>query len=184
MRSVLILLAAVFCSGCSTLANEFVDAPMDHAKAVVFDIDGTLTPTPLSIWSVREAAAETVQHFANQGFTIFYVTARIPLFQWQIPGWLESNHFPTGNLYLTQNSEDRSDHERFKTRILNQLIEHGWVIERAFGDSSSDFKAYSAANLTQEQVFALLRQGSDQCQPGVWARCLTSWLEYLNTVNP
>jgi phosphatidate phosphatase PAH1 len=148
---------------------------------VVFDIDGTLTPTPFQFWRVRSDAAETAQYYADQGVEIIYLTARTSLLQWHIPGWLERNDFPPGSLFTIQTNADRDDHEQFKTRILQQLIARGWNIELAFGDSSTDFQSYANVGISRLRVFALRRHGDDGCQPGIWARCLTGWSEYLQS---
>lgn len=177
----LIVLVMLLCSGCATLPNRFDAAAPQQNKAVVFDIDGTLTPTPMRIWQARDDAAETVQHFADQGYRIFYVTARVSFLQWQIPGWLEDNDFPAGALYVTQHDEDEDDHARFKTRILEQLIRDGWRIEWAFGDSTSDFVAYRAAGIPRERIFALQRACDDRCQRGEWNRCLVEWRDFMTS---
>ena len=178
----LMILAVLLISGCASLPNRFEAAPPGQTKAVVFDIDGTLTPTPFRYWQVREDAVAAVRHFADQGFRIFYVTARVTWLQSQIPGWLEDHGFPQGDLYVTQSSEDRNDHAQFKVRILQRLMADGWRIEWAFGDSTSDFVAYDAVAIAKAQVFALQREGDDECQPGVWAACLEGWGEFLHSL--
>ena len=54
-------------------------------KAVIFDIDGTLTPCNACIFSERENASELVQAYADNGFKIIYLTARNVYFQFNIP---------------------------------------------------------------------------------------------------
>ena len=66
----LMILAVLLISGCASLPNRFEAAPPGQTKAVVFDIDGTLTPTPFRYWQVREDAVAAVRHFADQGFRI------------------------------------------------------------------------------------------------------------------
>lgn len=179
VKGLVMLVIVVLCSGCGTLHNHFETAPPQQNKAVVFDIDGTLTPTPIRIWQARDDAAMVVRHFADQGYRIFYVTARVSFLQWQIPGWLERNDFPPGALYVAQDADDEQDHARFKTRILNQLIHDGWQLEWAFGDSKSDFVAYRAVGIPRARIFALQRTCDDHCQRGEWQRCLVTWRAFL-----
>ena len=171
------LVVALLISGKSVLAAE-TKQTVPPSRAVVFDIDGTLTPTPFRFWSVRTDAANTAHYFANQGMAIFYITARVSWLQWPLGDWLEDNHFPSGQLYLTETEADEDNHGEFKTRILQQLKTEGWQLEWAFGDSSSDFAAYHAAGIPQDRVYALKREGAEQCEPGVWQLCLYGWADF------
>ena len=170
----LIMLVVLVC-GCATLPNRFDPAPVPGSQAVVFDIDGTLTPTPLRFWQPREHAAVAVRGFADAGYQVFYVTARVRMLQAPIPGWLEGHGFPRGALFLTETAADRDDHAAFKTRILRQLQQQGWRLEWAFGDSTSDASAYRAAGIPADRIVGLQRQCEDACEPGEWARCLPDW---------
>jgi len=118
MRTLVIILALVTFSSCAPLPVVIPDAPHLHAKAVVFDIDGTLTPTPLKYWKARDDAANAVQWFSKEGYEIIYLSARTTLLQRDIPVWLKENSFPDGRIYVTQTAEDRRDHAKFKARIL------------------------------------------------------------------
>lgn len=175
MRALLWLGLILLFAGCTTLPEVFPDATPERQVAVVLDIDGTLTPSPWRFWQARDNAAEAVQHYADQGYEIVYITARIRLLQCQIPGWLEDEGFPAGNLYVTQSAEDRDDAEAFKRRILSTLLARGWSLQAAFGDSSSDFAAYEAVGIPREGVYGLTRSGEDDCKSGPWNECLRGW---------
>lgn len=183
MNRITVFILLVLCSGCASLPNRFPEASPQQHKAVIFDIDGTLTPTPLRFWQARDSAPRALQTFERKGRTIFYISARTLLLQWHIPGWLEDNGFPKGYLFVTQNAQDRSNAAEFKQRILQQLAEHGWQLEFAYGDSASDFAAYGAAGMDQERVFALLRKGDEDCQPGVWRACLPGWQPHFEFIQ-
>jgi phosphatidate phosphatase PAH1 len=148
-------------------------------SAVVSDIDGTLTPNVLAINDVRPDAAQAISALSNKGYKIIYVTARVPLFQSGLPKWLQENGFPEGALHVAQSIEERSHPEIFKARILKDYVQHGWRLEYAYGDSSTDFTAYAEAGIPKERVFALRRRGSENCQKGVYQECLNGWTEYL-----
>ena len=170
--------------GCSKPAAEFQLAYEEQTMAVVLDIDGTLTPRPIEMWKAREDAAKAAHIFAAKGYKIVYLSARVRPFQASISSWLEENGFPTGSLMLTETADDRKDHAHFKTRMLQDLLAHGWTIAFAFGDSSTDFEAYAAARIPTERVFALRREGEETCQPGAWKACLDGWTEYLDSLAP
>ncbi len=161
------------------------DIPAAHAGAdrmVVFDIDGTLTP---SVWAYRFArprAADVVQAYARAGVRVIYLSARRRVFQHEMPEWLAEHGFPDAPLYLTATVEDRADNAAFKTRILTEWVDQGWHIVAAYGDSSTDFAAYGAAGIPAEHVFALRRFGYDTCLPGVYAGCHDGWADLAKGV--
>ena len=183
MRHPVILLAVALCSGCAQLPPAGIpDALPQHAQAVVFDIDGTLTPKPLDVFEARTDAAKAVRIFADKGYKIFYLSARIGFLSAGIPGWLKEHGFPDGGVHIAQTDEDRSHPAAFKTRMLKDFIGHGWHFKFAYGDSSTDFEAYAAAGIPKERVFALLRDEETWCQPGDWKACLNGWTEHLDFV--
>lgn len=164
-----------------------VDKPelaMDvQSKCVVFDIDGTLTPKVLSIKTAREGAATAVRAFADSGYLIVYLSARIPLLQGGIRDWLEENGFPPGRLHLTESRDDRKDHAAFKKRVLEAYKAGGCRFVAAFGDSSSDFEAYASVGISPQRIFALKREGKKTCQTGAWAGCYATWGEQMDTIS-
>ncbi|WP_144375350.1 LNS2 domain-containing protein [Thiolapillus brandeum] len=184
MRLLAVLLMVLLISSCALPSYEVQKAPMRRDKAVVFDIDGTLTPTPMAIFTAREDAAEAVRAYADDGYKIIYLSARVRQLQSGIPGWLEAHHFPEGSIHVPQNPEDSSDPAAFKKRILDTYKARGWRLVAGFGDSSTDFQAYRDAGLQKNRIFALKHEGETSCQPGTWARCLNSWSEYLKEVYP
>ena len=183
---ILILMLAV--SGCALTSAPIQPAPIQpapqvRAQAVVFDIDGTLTPDVMSIFKVRPEAAEAAQLYADKGFTIIYLSARIKIFQSNIPGWLKKYNFPDGPIHVPETRADGENHAAFKTRILEKYLSEGWTLAYAYGDSSSDFEAYTAVGIPKEHIFALQRKGDDACQPGIWNACLKNWNEQIDFIE-
>jgi len=183
MRNLIILLVIMLCCSCAQLPTYIPNAPREQAHAVVFDIDGTLTPRTIQIWKARRDAAKAVHIFADKGYKIIYLSARIKFFQAIIPNWLKKNGFPEGSIHVPERAEDYMNPTHFKIRILRDFLEHGWTIEFAFGDSSADFEAYSAVGLPNERIFALRRDGETLCQPGAWKICLNGWAEYIDLIE-
>ena len=182
MRNLTVLLVVMLCAGCALLPFEIQKAPLKPDQAVVFDIDGTLTPSPLAIFSARDDAANAVRFFADKGYKIFYLSTRVSILSAGIPGWLKEHGFPDGSVHVAQTDEDRSHPADYKTRMLKGFIGHGWHFKFAYGDSSTDFEAYAAAGIPKERVFALLRDGETSCQPGEWKACLNGWTGHLDFV--
>jgi hypothetical protein len=154
-----------------------------QSECVVFDIDGTLTPDVLSIKTARQGAATAVWAFADSGYLILYLSARIPLLQGGIRDWLEENGFPPGRLHLTESRDDRKDHAAFKTRVLEAYKSGGCDFVAAYGDSSSDFEAYASVGISPQRIFALKREGKKTCQTGAWAGCYATWGEQMETIT-
>ena len=182
MRNLSILLMVMICSSCAQLPADIPNPTQQQTQAVVFDIDGTLTPRPIEMWTARKDAAKAVHIFADKGYQIIYLSARVKPFQANIPNWLEKKGFPDGTILLTETSEDRKDHAHFKTRMLRDFLAHGWELAFAYGDSSTDFEAYAAVGIPKERVFALRREGETSCQPGAWKACLNGWTEYIDSI--
>lgn len=182
MRTPIIVMVAFLCVGCTLNPYAVQKAPVKPDQAVVFDIDGTLTPKPSAIYTARDDAALAVQRYADKGFKIIYLSARFVLFQANIPDWLKENHFPEGSIHVPQTAADRSDHAAFKKRILDIYTANGWKFIAAYGDSSTDFQAYAAAGIEQKNVYAIQRAGETSCRPGLWAKCFRSWSEQMDII--
>ncbi len=183
MRNLSILLVVLLCSSCALRTFDIQKAPLKPNQAVVFDIDGTLTPKVSAISIARGDAASAVQLFADSGYKIIYLSARTRLLQSGIPDWLKKNNFPEGSIQVPQSSTDSSDHAAFKKRILKKFHENGWNFFAAYGDSSTDFEAYFDVGIEKDHVFALRRVGEHSCQPGKWAKCLKSWSDHMAEIS-
>ena len=175
MQVISVIAGALVMLGLSAQAQE--------RRAVIFDIDGMLTPSVLAIDTVRDDAALAATHFADAGVAIIYLTARVPLFQDRVADWLDDNGFPPGQLYLTQTDADRDDHGAFKARVLATYAAEGWTFVAAFGDSSSDFAAYAEVGVPQQQVYALRRRGAWRCKEGAWQGCYDRWADLLPVIK-
>lgn len=180
-RLVLILLLSW--SAQMALAQDIPQAPVG-GRAVVFDIDGTLTPNVLAIWAARPGAARAVQDFADAGVRVIYLSARRPAFQGGLPDWLSGHGFPAGPLHLVPDMAAHRDPVPFKYDVIETYKAKGWQIIAGFGDSSSDFAAYAAAGLPQSHVFALRRAGRSDCQPGPVQGCYDSWTMLSQITEP
>jgi predicted secreted acid phosphatase len=189
MRNLIILLMVMLCSGCGLKSPEITLAPQGKEKAVVFDIDGTLTPNQIQTTMARIDAANAVRYFDEKGYKIIYLSARLQFLQSDLPDWLKEKGFPCGDIQVPKSIViGNHQKELYKTEILRDYIKKGWMIELAFGDSDLDFKAYHNANKAyhdanidnQIRIFALQREGADHCEGNnkEWCQCMNGWSNY------
>jgi len=174
-----VLLGAASCSHNDEVEPQTA-APV---KCVVFDIDGTLTPKVAATRTARDGAATAVQTFADAGYVVVYLSARVRLLQGGVPDWLKDNGFPPGRLRLTESHKEQKDHAGFKASMLDAYHADGCHFVAAYGDSSSDFEAYTRAGISPQRIFALKREGEKNCQAGVWAGCYGTWEEQMGIIR-
>jgi hypothetical protein len=184
VRNSMIVVLTTLCSACAQLPYTAIpDAPPAPAMAVVFDIDGTLTPNVAAVFDVREDAAEAVRAYAAKGYKIIYLSTRVSWLSAPVPDWLKDRGFPEGSIHVAQTRSERNQPEVYKTEVLTSYVTRGWSLAYAYGDSSTDLAAYAAVGIPNEHVFALQRRGEPGCQPGVAAACLGGWTEHLEFVH-
>jgi phosphatidate phosphatase PAH1 len=188
MRNFCLAFLCVTAVGCSALPTTPIPIPIAPAtknQAVVFDIDGTLTPTILAISTARPYAAEVANAYAKKGYRIFYVSARRPSFQWGVASFLKFNGFPEGSFHLPSDDFKADATVRYKTGVLSSLHAAGWRFSYVYGDEETDAKVYSTLELgiAPERIFGLRRVDKGKCEAGFSeARCLKGWEEHLNFV--
>ena len=184
MRALIIGLAAMLCISCAQLRSDPVLPPIQKiAQAVVFDIDGTLTPDVFTIFEAREDASRAVRLFAEKGYKIFYLSTRVSWASANIPGWLTGHDFPSGSVHVAQTDKERDFPDDYKTQMLKTIMSEGWDISYTYGDSYTDFLAYARAGIPKDRVFALRRKYDPHCQRGDWRDCLKGWTEHLEFVQ-
>ncbi|WP_170113104.1 LNS2 domain-containing protein [Ahniella affigens] len=167
--------------GCARLPPVDIASPESgRERVIVTDIDGTLTPRNTKIHTARPGAAAVLSKYHEKGFSIIYVTARHPLFQWGLQEWLDKSGFPPGALHIAPNAKDRKHVAQYKSSVLKEYSLSGWKLSYAFGDSDTDFLAYQLAGIPKDQVIALQREGASSCQAGCYAVCVKSWIELEN----
>jgi len=174
------MIAALLAAGCAQLAAGVVPDPSPgQSHAVVFDIDGTLTPSVSAAFEVRPDAAEAVRAYSDKGYAIIYLSTRTPWLSARVPSWLHRHGFPEGSVHVAQTTKERRYPDAYKSAILREFQARGWKIDYGYGDSSTDMAAYASVGIPESQTFALLRRGQAACQPGAAAACLAGWSEHL-----
>jgi phosphatidate phosphatase PAH1 len=183
MRYLLPWLIFLTLGGCSAIPSVVPTPEAQLSKVVITDIDGTLTPKNIRIFTARPGAAEALTAFSKKGYQIVYLSARHPLVQIGLQDFLDKNGFPVGALHVPQTTKENEDAEKFKFSILAQYLSAGWQLEYAYGDADTDFIAYAKANVPTEHIFALKRKGSDSCDAGAYQQCLDGWSEHMPYVD-
>ena len=180
----LVATASVFITGCVQLPPVPIpDAPPKFRQVVVLDIDGTLTPHNLSVFEARPDAEKVIAAYVRKGYKIVYVTTRHPVFQSGLAQWLKKHNFPYEPVHIAQTADERKRPAAFKSAILRSYTENGWQLAYAYGDSSTDFLAYMSAGIPKERIFALKRQGSEDCEGDGFALCLEDWTAHIDYVE-
>lgn len=166
-------IVALLLAACTT---RVVPTPADGVPAVIFDIDGTLTPSKGDFAQVRPGATAVAALYAAKGYAVLYLTARPGVLSdatWQ---WLTLAGFPQGGLRLAETADDVIHPDRFKARTLKDL---GWSWAAAYGDQATDLAAYAAAGIPVEHVYAMRREGEKACEAGPQHECLAGFLDQV-----
>jgi hypothetical protein len=183
MRNLVILSLTLLSIGCAHKSDSLFDPPTSQSLAVVFDIDGTLTPGVYRISEARKGAVDAVRIFAEKGYKIIYLSHRGRVFQGNLLNWFQSNDFPAGGIHVPQTAEDERDAVAYKIRILREYQDRGWQLKFAFGDSTTDFIAYREVKIPNENIFALRRENQPDCQWGSTTRCINGWTDHLKVIR-
>lgn len=164
---------AITLAGCAHVADVVVSqAPAAAPGLVVFDIDGTLTPSVARIFWVRPDAAAAARLYARRGHRIVYLTARAVALQGTLGSYLARNGFPPGDLVAPGTGEEHARPAEFKARVLAGYRAHGWDVAAAYGDSTSDFEAYARADIPRQRVYARSGSARGTANPTLrWPAC-------------
>lgn len=148
--------------------------------AVIFDIDGTLTPSDSE--NLKDYARRLVRHPSEQGPKIrvgaveaaraaareglvVYVTGRPPWLSRPTREWLAHHGFPEGAVFCMTQSRDilpsTSHVGQAKTARFRSLQAAGLSFLRAYGNAPTDIQAYAAVGLPKDRTFILGKHGGE-----------------------
>jgi hypothetical protein len=129
-------------------------------RAVLFDIDGTLTTGDTELLedllgddapNMRPGAPEVANHWDAQGAVIVYMTGRPYFLRSSSRGWLEANGFPPGVLFTVEEHRDAlpttAGVGTFKKLRVQAMIEAGLVFDAAYGNAATDVCAYAEGGI-------------------------------------
>ncbi|WP_419812724.1 lipin/Ned1/Smp2 family protein [Bacterioplanoides sp.] len=149
-----------------TYADAYITAIEPGKKAVVFDIDETLTLsdleqvldyTGIEAATPRSAAGQLVQEYIDRGYHPVFVTARS---YWYAKGsrrWLrETLHLPDFTLRTTLSNEiGLFETAEYKTDVLQEFQAAGMEFFRAYGNADTDAEAFHNAGIPLAQTYII-----------------------------
>jgi phosphatidate phosphatase PAH1 len=171
-------------------------------RAVVFDIDETLTTSDTQnfiqlIFSAydqkaRPGAVELVNFYADQGYKIFYLTARPANIRYlglrQSPervtnDWLWRHGFPIGEgiskTTLAPTFVNGDSAAAYKAGALKFYEAQGWQFDYAYGNAESDIAGYAGAGIPKDRTYIIGEYaGADGTVP-VWTEGYESHIEHV-----
>jgi hypothetical protein len=131
-------------------------------KVVVADIDGTLTSDDQQIIDQETMASYTpmlmtggdrlTKAWADKGYPVIYLTARVHNLRGDSRGWLETKGFAPGPLITFNGGSSGAD--VYKTLWLRRMInDFHWTVVAAYGNADTDITAYANAMIPKTQTF-------------------------------
>ncbi|MAM87347.1 MAG: haloacid dehalogenase [unclassified Hahellaceae] len=139
----------------------------DGRKAVLFDIDGTLTLSDfegvgdylgIDNADMHNYADEVVWEYVSKGYQIVYLTGRG---YWQAKttrDWFNRNGLFGWHLRTDANQDNpiKPNTQQYKTDYINYLKnEVGLDIIRAYGNADTDVRAYAAAGIPASETYII-----------------------------
>ena len=155
-------------AGDLTESYGLVSVVKNGSKAVVFDVDGTLTTSDmeavtdyLGISTAAEyaSAQAVVKYYFDRGYEIIYLTARPYWVCKDSRDWFIKKGFVIANLKLALSNDislSPSATESYKRDYLLQLKNTvGLAIVRAYGNATTDIQAYAEAGIPLADTFII-----------------------------
>lgn len=128
----------------------------------IFDIDGTLTHSDINP-SPRMGAVELTHALKGIGREIVYLSGRPYLLTRWSRTFLSDSQFAEGSLIVAQSMSDILPGEsyvgEYKANYLKYLKNLGLVLERAYGDKTTDVYAYQSAQIPNNNIFIMGSNG-------------------------
>ena len=149
-----------------TYADAYITAIEPGKKAVVFDIDETLTKsdleqildyTGIEAAEARPAAGQLVQEYLDRGYHPVFITARS---YWYAKGsrrWLrETLNLPDFTLRTTlANEQGLFETAQYKTDVMNEMKAAGLEFFRAYGNADTDAEAFNNAGIPLSETYII-----------------------------
>jgi len=176
------------------LGYIYVVAP--GTRAVLFDVDGTLTTGDGQLIAdflggdaeVRPGAVEVARRHAAAGEMPIYMTGRPYNLREITRDWLGRHGFPRGPLLTTRRIRDSLPGGgrvgRFKRDSITALTEGAGVdIRYAYGNASTDVCSYANAGLAPERTFIIGDHGGDACDGYPPTQAVHDYPEHLAALD-
>lgn len=147
-------------------ADAYISSIEPGKKAVVFDIDETLTTSDLqqvfdyiglTTADARPGAAQLVNEYMDRGYQPVFITART---YWQAKDtreWLrEAVELPEFVMRTTlSNGQSLSEAAEYKTEVLQEFQAAGLEVVRAYGNADTDAEAFNNAGIPLADTYMI-----------------------------
>lgn len=164
-------------------------------RAVLFDIDGTLTTGDIELLedllgddapNLRAGAPEVAKHWDAQGAIIVYMTGRPYFLRGSSAAWLEAHGFPPGVLFTVEEYRDAmptlAGVGEFKRRRVAAMIEAGLVFDAAYGNAATDVCAYAEGGI-DPAITWITELGRGACGDRPAPNPLPSYVDHLTAIT-
>ncbi len=147
-------------------ANSYITVVKPGTKAVVFDIDETLTTsdleqildyTGIEYADARGGAADLVTSYIDKGYHPLFVTARSYWYAKGTRQWL-SNYLnvPEATLRTTlSNSTGLFNTAEYKQQVLEQVSAAGLNVIRAYGNATTDIEGFRDGGVPLSEIYVI-----------------------------
>ncbi|MEJ2044561.1 MAG: haloacid dehalogenase [Reinekea sp.] len=153
-------------SGDMSSATGYLTVVEPGTKAVMFDIDGTLTQDDfeaigdylgIGIAQPYYYAPETVRAYKDKGYCITYLSARPYWLMKDTREWLDHMDIPLLHTHTDPDAEifKSKDTAGYKTDYINSLISAGLDIIRVYGNAATDIEAYANAGIPKSETYII-----------------------------
>lgn len=167
------------------------------ARAVLFDIDGTLTTGDREVArqvlldaepEMYPGANRVAQRYAEAGYLVVYITGRPYMLRNSTRAWLDRRGFPPGALVTTFALREALPGARgvggYKERILSDLIARPRIhIVHAYGNASTDVCAYARAGIPPTDTYIIGKHAGSACAGYEPTRTLHSYEDHLGELD-
>ncbi len=188
---------AVVVHGDGSRARGTLWVTTPKTKAVVFDIDGTLTTGDREIVEyaltgraidMRPDANALVRHWAQRGVLPVYLTGRPYLFNASTRRWLKQKGFPSGPVITVESLRHALPTQggvgAFKEEWLVRAMHRaGLEVIAAYGNASTDICAFARAGIAPSATFIIGKNGGRHCEGFQRAQGVSDWGSHLRQLS-
>lgn len=148
-------------------ASGYLTVVQPRRKAVLFDIDGTLTLNDFEAVGdylgtdtaeMHGYAAEVVWDYVEKGYQVIYLTGRQYWMASTTRNWFNSKGLFDWHLRTDSNAENPVDPQTqaYKTAYIRYLLNEVELdIVRAYGNAATDIAAYADAGLPKAETYII-----------------------------
>ncbi len=152
-------------AGDHSATELFIEVIPNGVPLFVSDVDGTLTTAELaelgstitgSIPDANDGAAEALKGLVGKGYRPIYLTARPELSVERTREFVDQRSFPEGRIETSLAALlglTGSKAVTYKSEALNRLVDKGFEIAYAFGNTETDAQAYENAGIPSESRY-------------------------------